>query len=371
MIGETWNVLAVAPTDRELDAALAEVRVRAMAHQGRRARIHSARSGVIAAVLVGVGFMGGRTVGGGVRFYDTWRPWMARAQDAAVAVVEPGAVAAEMPLAPGLQRWHVHAATELDGQIISQGDGWVEGPPGTGLTLSTGYEHNGFSGTVMPSIEGDSVTLRVAGALMHSLGKTARGGDVTERIWVNRRIAVKLGTRVTIYPFGRARTAEGALTTLTIEGPGAPAPAGPVQWLPLTGRTFMRQADSLALQHGVRYADRNVGAIDVKGTWYPRARAIRASLPGHRAGPWTRALYYPWEPITVPGAATQLYFVQYAYLREGEAVCYRIGVRDPASRGSNIPSFRATEACFTSAAPAGPITVTIPGFGPVVLERQP
>jgi hypothetical protein len=282
MIGERWNTLVAPPTERELEAAMAAVRVRALEHWKRRIWRGRALLAVAFVAVAAAGAAGGRGLGSSVRLSADEPDYAPSPRYR--ATVEAGPVIGAAP--PGdLRRFHVARLTEMDGVPIAQGDAWVEGPEGTAFYLTVFYEGQRFGGDVSIFTFGDSIAVNITGHVESFLGWTDRGGRVTERRSVNTGLRAHAGQRLTFYPFGSGRDADGARTAVTITGPWADAPVERVTWRESRadsvlyrfgrGAAIAENRQWLATRQPIRYANRNVGGLFVRPRWLPPEARLR------------------------------------------------------------------------------------------------
>ena len=279
MIGEQWDTLVAPPTERELEAAMAAVRVRALEHWKRR--IWRGRALLAAAfVLVGTaGMVGGRSMGNLFNLApeepEAWSGSGFRSS------LELGRLVGTA--APGdLRRFHIARRTEMDGVTINEGSAWIEGPDGTAFSLSVGHERERFTGTVSIMPFGDSMTVNIAGQQTRLLGYTDRGGRVVETLRIRHVTRARAGQQLVFYPFGEARDPDGAQTVVHIDGPWAPLPTSRVRWrtaasdsvlLRWRGNTGSLDPYWLAVSKDIRYTVDNIVSVGIRPRWISRRPA--------------------------------------------------------------------------------------------------
>ena len=115
MRGSEWNKLVSEPTTTELDAALAEVRVRAVPIARRQARRRGAGL-VLAVIAVGVmGAAAGRATAPGLQLEPQDESWAHGIGGWNASAVAGGAAATE----GATWRWHVTAGDAMEGTLLN------------------------------------------------------------------------------------------------------------------------------------------------------------------------------------------------------------------------------------------------------------
>jgi hypothetical protein len=372
MIGDPWNTLVAAPTKRELDAAMAEVRVRAMGHARRREWRSRAWSALGYVVVAGVALVGGRSLGTGLRLYGS----LDEVPVDAGGWPSARAVAGSATVARGdLQRYHITLRTELDGVPIGEGEVWVEGPNGTAFRLHVSQLDRSFAAQVVPLVQGDSMKLLVNGDVTNELGFTRNHGRVTEQVPVGLLLSYSRGAVAEVLPFGRRRGSGIPYTVIRVEGPDASPPRGAVRWRGagdsvaflsyLTGEQGLTNSSVEAARRGVRAAMANVGALTVVPQWFVPPLRLRLSLRGGATSPWVWASQFDRAAqVRVSGEAGALEVRGIPRAgRPGEAC---IQLREPAPPG--VRPFAL--GCFASDVPDAPIEIELHGRT-FIVERSP
>ena len=296
MPGSEWSRLVAEPTAVELDAALAEVRVRAVPIARRNARNAQAMKLMVGALLVGGSFVAGRAyANGGVRVGEEGNSsgnWKGKPE--LVQTSDDGRPVVTLPTAgPTIQRFHITSWTEWDGERFGESEAWVEGPPGTFLTLDIGFMDDQFQGqvTVISTREHSSYTMW--GHVTHAFGASPRGLQLTESGEAHQNLQVPRGRPVLLYPFGRGGFGK-PITVVRIEGPDLTAPEG-VRWegfhsnlfewnrSEFGGRPDAGEVERMRTA-GVRIAMPRVGSLRVTPTYRRPMTVVRLSLVGRSDG---------------------------------------------------------------------------------------
>ena len=292
MPGSEWSRLVAEPTATELDAALAEVRVRAVPIARRNARNAQATKLMVGALLVGGSFVAGRAyANGGVsvgeqgRFAGTWKgmPEMVTAPDGMRQPVI-------LPVAgPTVHRFHITTWTEWDGERFGEAEGWVEGPPGVSFNVRAWFLEDSFNGRLLlPSTDATTGYFLWAD-VTRRFGASPRGLPLTETGWMSKQMRVPRGQPVLIYPFGRGGFGE-PTTVIRIEGPDLSAPPGNVPWeLPDASVFYTGWGRSEAMtesqaawmrSHGVRTAITHAGSLTITPAYQEPPTVARLGLVG-------------------------------------------------------------------------------------------
>lgn len=274
MRGDEWNRLVGEPSALEVDAALAEVRLRAVPI-ARRTERHRRAISLLGLVLVaGAGMTAGRFTAapGGVGLRT------ARAVGAPELVDAPSGYA---PVSAPIQRWHVSTWDEMDGVRWNEAESWVEGPEGTSFRLSGSSLEVSYDARLSPRTWADSTNLYLSNSVVRQLGRLPDGFQASARRYTSHHLTVRRGHAAVFYPFGSRGE---ILTTVRIDGPFAPAPPVPVTW---------KQADTIGYRYaweridaqsarraGVRFAMRNAGALSVQPRYTPPPPSLRFTLAG-------------------------------------------------------------------------------------------
>src|SRR5690349_14651035 len=124
MRGEDWNTLVAAPSVTEIDAALAEVRLRAVPIARRQARNRRAARAMLGVLALGGAFWAGGLNGNGVRVGAGHRPWRATGYPGAPELVAGGTTPAPVRT-EGHAVYRIRSWMELDGYRYDEGESWV------------------------------------------------------------------------------------------------------------------------------------------------------------------------------------------------------------------------------------------------------
>jgi len=215
MRGDEWNRLVGEPSAMDVEAALADVRIRAVPIARRNARNRRAASllGFVAVALAGgaagnLAFRADRVSFSGE----------SRQVSGAQLLVEP---AGYLPAPGPIQRWHISAWDEMEGYRWNEGRDWVEGPVGATLRLELQNVslHAAFAGTLNVEVRGDSTRLYLEGHLTRDLGGMADGYYADARKYFARSLVLHRGQSAVFLPFGGSEIR----TTIRLDGPFAPA----------------------------------------------------------------------------------------------------------------------------------------------------
>ena len=297
MRGNEWNRLVSEPTATELNAALAEVRVRAVPIARRRARQRGAGL-MLAVIAVGVlGTAAGRVTAPGLQLEPHDESWAH-----GIGGWHASTVAGGPAVTDGASwRWHVTAVDEMEGTQLNAGEAWIEGPVGTFFDLTLSSFGSQFQGPVRLYRRSDSTFVRIEGRVTRNLG-SVREARIQADWDAQSELIVRPGEAIVLKPFGSAGE---VATTVRIEGPYAAAPAGTMRWIrpdTLRVRRRDRASEAAKVAAGVRHALSGSSALFISTVFIPPAR-LEFSVAGHRpsvpidlqfAGEGSR-------PLTIPG----------------------------------------------------------------------
>ncbi len=221
MRGE-FDRLVMVPTARELDAALAEVKVRARPIARRRARRRRqlAVLGFLALTVGGAAV--GRATAPGLRTIPDEGAAVLRGAAAPWSAIEPSP---EGAVTGSVERYHVSVWTEWDGVRYAASEGWVEGPRGVGMRVN----HNTFTLNLRPEVGPGATRYRVAVTTRRPLGRTADGVRLEGLGRARLDLAVPSGQALVLAPLGRPHRSE-PTTYVRVVGPHGELPAGEPQW---------------------------------------------------------------------------------------------------------------------------------------------
>jgi hypothetical protein len=371
MLGETWDRLVQPPSPTEVEAALAEVRVRAIVHARRARRLQRAFAtlGFLAAAVGGV-FLG-RVSGGAAAFPLDWSgseidslslPLLAEEGDPTRSVPGP------------IQRFHITSWTEFEGVRMNEGEAYIEGAPGTNFEIRTYFEGSSFRGRfywVRATDEWVQYGMLAEAEIAHGL--SPRGLRLVEHGTVSRSISVRHGQPVVVYAFGRPRRGH-PVTRIRIEGPYAPPPAQPVLWRPMrqnaayydTPAEIARRFE--AEGRLVRYASLRMGGLFVIPGFTPPPVKVRFTLEGHEPSPVVEAPGFGNGPLfTIPGLADTVRVTLARPYPEDAFACVHLQP-DLNSPRRDRPNF---QVCFPKSDQWVPVFPTVPGVGRLKVELVP
>lgn len=365
MIGDAWNTLVAPPTDRELDAAMAEVRVRAIGHARRGARRGRVLSLAGVSVALTLAVLAGRSMGTGLRLYEDITDIPGFAELGRLPIVT---VAGPSVSAAAAQRFHVTMRTEMDGVVIGEGEAWIEGPNGTAFEFTATHMNATFQGAVMPGLRGESLWVSIGGSFSNGLGFTREGRRVSEQAMIGNGVKLRVGEIVEFYPFGRATAPGTANTVMRIEGPVAASPTHHVVWRSASEDTAgSHRAGSAGFEaagRGVRYAVRG-GALRVRALWHEPPVRVRVALKGNAPGQWVWASkQYPTR-IQTQGLADDIRVSTQPDMGRGGGACVQISGRGAGPGARNASN----GGCFSPVSPRAPIEIEL-GGRVFVVERS-
>jgi hypothetical protein len=350
--------LVAEPTAKELDAALADVRVRAVPIARRRARNRQA------VTFIGLLLIGGAGAAVG-RMSVTTAAWDSeydgRAAGQPKVIVEGGAH--PVVVAGSTLRWHVTSWDELQGYQWNKADAWIEGPEGTGFELTVTSLGAALHGSYRPMLlGGDSQMVTLGGTVSHRLGITRDGFSVKAegQLWQNE--ATVRGATIVVFPFG---TKGEMLTTVRFDGPYAEAPDDPVRWQAadtMDASEWIASRRRHGVAQGVRYAVNNLGALSVQPFFQIVPPRVRVSLPGRPEGVELQFQEYSRAAFLLPGMADSLWmsFGTLPTSKPGEwCVFVHDSRNDPGRRGGG---------CF-AAEQTGPLSVQLRERLQLTIER--
>lgn len=354
MRGSEWNRLVGAPTAIELDAALADVRVRAIPIARRNARNRSLGLAV-SVLLVGViGVAVGREMSPGLRLIPEEE---ADAHRLGSWVAPEVVSAGYAPVRSATWRWHIQYQDVLDDQRFNAGEAWVEGPPGTYLDFELRSFGSRFEGSMRASVRGDSAAVRVLGKVTQDLGTMHNGVRVHAEGRFDEQNWYRSGEALVLRPFGTAGEVQ---TTLRIDGPFAPAPQGRVYWIRADTLRVMvarRFWTATAQRVGARSGYRGASAISIMPLHIPLPIGVRLSVPGH---PPALVAYAPFlgngVRVDVPGLPVRV-FITATMMMPGHAgeTCLFIQTVARSRSERNDSGI----ACFSEADPWSPADVRL------------
>ena len=258
MPGSEWNQLVAAPSATEIDAALADVRVRAVPIARRHARNRRVlRLGgvlLVAGAAFWAGDLNGRGAYRGVAGTDL--------PGGPEASLVPEQVRA--PAWP-LMRWHIASWVEVDGERMSEGDGWIEGPPGTGFTINKWTEAGLLSLRVQPTMQGGALFLIMTGSTSRPVGDAPRGSATLSRGF-NQAQRLPAGKSVLLsWENGGG---EGRMF-IRLDGPAGPPPPDEAMWTPAAAYSLRNLRGRSVVPSNVRIAVRNIGALGLIPAYQP------------------------------------------------------------------------------------------------------
>ncbi len=301
MRGEEWGRLVSAPSVTEVEAALADVKVRAIPIARRRAR--NRRAGIaLGVVMAGIG---GVVVG---RMSPV-------ASAAASPFPPPGAATLSIvPLGHPAEvttrwRWHLKAWSEMDGVRYDEGESWVEGPSGTGVEFTRYDEAMSYSGGIDAVPVGHSIQIRIHGQA-ESFTMGAADVSYTARVAGNSQAQIMPGQGLLFAPFG-----DKAGGRILIEGPFAVGPVLTPRWQEPKSGVWDTASATWMAHGGIRYANSNIGPLWARPTLRPKPGLLRFSLRGGSEGVWQSIATSP-SVFMMPGLGDSLQ-VTGSYLRPG------------------------------------------------------
>ena len=254
MPGSEWNQLVAAPTSTEIEAALAEVRVRAVPIARRRARnLRALRMGGLV-LVAGAAFWAGDANG---------RAAIDTSGDLAIPEVSIVPAAESTSARPGLLRWHIASWVEFDGERMSSGDGWIEGPPGTGFTINKWNEAGLLTLRVQPGLQGDAMFLMLSGTTSRALSGDASSTTKLSRTFSNMLRLPEGKSALIVFQ----NTSDEGRMVIRIEGPAAAPPAGDIAWMSAGAYSLRNRWGQVP--SNVRMAVRNIGALGLMPTYQP------------------------------------------------------------------------------------------------------
>jgi hypothetical protein len=353
MPGSEWGRLVAEPSPVEVEAALAEVRVRAVPIARRAQRNRSAAIGLAALVLVAGGAMMGAAYGlrmtGGAALASLPGP---------LEVVRVAA-GPEDPALPGtgMLRYHITSWSELDGVRMGEAEAWVEGPAGLTFRVQKWFDATGFDGWFSSLTSDGSLTLRPRVQVQRLVSGAGEWSALSARAG-SRSIDLGRHSAALIYPFGES-TADEPVTLVRVDGPYAAPPSSPAQWQrPDPSRWISDGPANLAAARaaGVRVVVRNAGAMRVTAGLAWVVERVRFQLEGH---PPSRVLVVSTaEPrgrrVAIPGAPDSTLAVFHSGREPSSAACFsihRLG-REIRPRHREWPVF--AQGCLPY---SGPVTV--------------
>lgn len=363
MRGDAWNQLVSEPTGTDLEAALAEVRVRAVPIARRNARSRRAVSFIVGALTIGGAFWAGGLTAGSVRFADESE--LPVYNGAPVLKVGPALGAAVRN--DSLLAYRVSTWTEWDGVRYDEGESFISGPPGTAFALWVGRDREQLEMLVRPKLTGDSVSYFVSSFRRRLVERGYEGLDLYGEGRAQVQQDVARGQALLIYPQGAGGAAP--RTVIRIDGPDAGVPATlrwrgrpPLRTWNLESRFRNLGSDvswraGQAWLNGVKVgATREGGSIAI-GLHFSPFPAMRFRLvDGTRYGYYTGQ--GGMQRVVIPGIADTLYVS--AASGFGSEFCFTLrrltAVRAAVDRSAGRPPFSAT-GCFTAIDRWGPTTL--------------
>ncbi len=380
MRGDEWNTLVSAPSGTEIDAALAEVRVRAVPIARRNARNRRAISFAFAALALGGSFMaGGMSASNGVRVGAEpirFSPGYRGAPELTVGPPLASAMRADSTVTYRISGW-----TEWDGVRYDEGESYVTGPSGTGFALALDDTSGALHASVQAAVSPDSVVFLVSSFRRLRLGLSRRNLDVYEEGHAYGRKAVPRGRSLLLYPNGRG--GEGPQPIIEIDGPDITAPrAAPwrekgglqlsyheTRFRDLGSDIAWRMARAKAV--GVRVAMTHVGGIYPVGLHWSPIPSMRFNVAGRRDyGQYTAGGVT--QRVIIPGVRDTV-FVS-AWSNNGVAFCFNLSrlkaARAAADRAAGEAPFSAS-GCFSDTDNWAPIDVTANNGQAIHVEMTP
>lgn len=316
MRGNEWNRLVGEPSAMDVEAALADVRIRAVPIARRDARNRRAMSFMVGALLLGGSFFTGQLMaGGGVHVGDVpennwsvteWsgRPVLEASREHVVPIHVVGA-------GPTLRRYRITSWTEWYGVRYEDGESWVEGPPGTSLAFWYGESNSRLEGSVDAIISADSVTYHVGSFLRSAFGTSARHLALFEEGFAETEIRVARGQPVVLRPFGKTPADEPS-AFVQIDGPDAGPPVGMVRWDSLSNFAVqfsrfgyqVREGSRMAQLVGARNGHVRYGRLGVRALFSAPRMQLRVSVAGR--GDFGLTGYPGAQRVIVPGITDTL-----------------------------------------------------------------
>lgn len=270
MRGDEWNRLVGVPTPADVEAALADVRVRAVPIARRYARKRRVVSFLIAVLAMGGAFWAGQlnlvgSLGIGVDWPDA----------SMFRLLPAGAPPPHLPVnraGEATRRYRITSWSELSGERFAESESWVEGPAGTEFML--GYwpsrrEAARYFAAVRARVTDSTVEYRVQTSFRARRPSFRRGHQVIEEANAFVKATATRGQPVLLYPFGTAAGGD-PIVVVRIEGPDLPEPAVPLPWrLPpaAAGLSFVDMGASVVQEveqarlRGARVARPRPGAL--------------------------------------------------------------------------------------------------------------
>lgn len=359
-----WDQLVSVPTERETAAALAEVRVRALVHATRSRSRRRMLTGLGAAALLGFGFMVGRRTESMSRlaFGEFARPGgRGNLEYEVVPPADRRTQGQPTSSAESLQRFHITAWTEWEGQRMNEGEGYVEGPPGTSFEMEQWLQASSFTARLRASGQVDSASLNLLVETRRSRGMGSRGRELWEEGRALETVFLRHGQALVFYPFGRERGLP--VTAVRIEGPLPPEPADQLPWRPGAPPQWTANLRSPApdlyrsASRSVRIARLTPGSLMLRGYFMP-AELIKVGLADRGPGLMSWVSPTGGTLLKLPGLDVHVRVSLIWPPTPGSDACVRIHPAfDGEARAPGKPPILAT-GCFPRRSPLAPIEIT-------------
>jgi len=236
MAGDTWNQLVGVPSGTEVEAALADVRLRAVPIARRNARNRKAMTLLTCAVALGGAFVaGGLNASNGVHL-GALGSADGDYRGHPVLLAAPGPVAATAPatgMGSTVRRFRVTSWTEWYGERFGLDEAYIEGPPGTSFAFGHAMPFDArqlsVKGSVRYNLTRDSLSISIESFARSQFGRSPRGLALFEEGNSFQQVTVPRGQAVLYYPLGRG-DGENPVAVLRIEGPDVAAPPHNIHW---------------------------------------------------------------------------------------------------------------------------------------------
>ncbi len=290
MIGEQWNTLVAKPSERELDAAMAAVRVRALEHWKRRVWRGRALqvAGYVAVALI-FGYAGWNAAGlramNGDALDGTSTAW----PDGTVRAMKVPST--ETALSDGVRRYRITAWTEIEGVQVLAGESFIESAHPMTLQLSASFETAVLSGMLSIVPGGSTTSYNGFLSLRRKVTVSPRGLAVYEDGRAGVSLSADSGTAAlfTLFP-----DIPGYRPILRIEGPWAAPPGRRLHWQTVGADTRFANAAGWLVSNITAYPPLTVrfrwGRGESRSLVIPSLRTRHTLLRGHSAG----MLVYVW-----------------------------------------------------------------------------
>ncbi|HEY2805053.1 MAG TPA: hypothetical protein VGI92_04260 [Gemmatimonadales bacterium] len=290
MRGDEWGRLVSAPSASDIDAALADVKLRAVPIARRNARKRWALSALSALVLLGgVFWAGGLVAGNGVQVGgSSLNGFRGGYPGAPELVLAPGEARSERH---ATQTYRVTSWSELDGLRFAEGESWVTGPTGVGFVLS--FWQPSLQSMVRINVSADSLEYLVASFMRGHYGLSPRKLDLYEEGHAYGRLVIARGRDLLLYPLGR-HTGDEPTEVVRISGPDLDPPAAArfdsnPRW-PGQNVYFSSEERAVAFDlperlrvaaaSGIRVATTRASDVGVRGLFYAAVPTVRFSVVG-------------------------------------------------------------------------------------------